>query len=116
MVAALLQLRNLAHSSWQPPVGEFSVNVKGSLTLLFGCDKIKKQLLKVTLKSSRRRQEVSMRLAAAKEISTDAAVDGDFSEPGDFFVLKEEQRTKLRGFPQWKRCFPLYFQQVLARV
>lgn len=32
-----------------------------------------------------------MSLAAAKKISIDAAVDGDFSEPGGFFILKEER-------------------------
>lgn len=50
---------------------------------------------------------MTVSLGDAKEISIDAAVDGDFSKPGGFFILKEEQRTKLRGFPQWKRCFAL---------
>lgn len=80
---------------------EFSVSVKGSLTLLFGCDKIKKSLLQVTLKSPRGRREVTVSLADAEEISADAAVDGTRR----LFHIKRRANNKTDGVSSVEKMF-----------
>lgn len=43
---------------------------------------------------------MTVSLAAAKEISQDAAMGAEFSELDDIFAIKEEQRMSLKAFHQ----------------
>lgn len=67
------------------------------------------QPLRATVEDKEETQETTASLVAAKGISEDAGVVAVRSELDGIFTFKEEQRTPLKVFYWWKRCFLLYY-------
>lgn len=44
-------------------------------------------------------------MAAAKEISTDAAIKAVSLEMDDLFTLKDKHKTGTKGFSRYRTCF-----------
>lgn len=61
-------------------------------------------------------EEVTVRLAAAKDISMDAAEVAVISELDGIFAFKKEQRTAPNAFLLGKNMFLFYSQLLLGRV